>query len=91
MESEIQNEFFKAFDEIDEILSRKTKEERLEYGRTLLRMTIQGQGSIFSMATSMNIVSSPRRVTVDMRMSNTGVRIDSNQYNSSIDSLLIFS
>lgn len=29
--SEIQNEFFKAFDEIDEILSRKTKEERLEY------------------------------------------------------------
>ena len=29
--SEIQNEIFKAFDEIDEILSRKTKEERLEY------------------------------------------------------------
>ena len=29
--SEIQNEFFKAFDEINEILSRKTKEERLEY------------------------------------------------------------
>ena len=29
--SEIKNEFSKAFDEIDEILSRKTKEERLEY------------------------------------------------------------
>ncbi len=29
--SKIQNEFLKAFDEIDEILSRKTKEERLEY------------------------------------------------------------
>lgn len=29
--SEIQNEFFKAFSEIDEILSRKTKQERLEY------------------------------------------------------------
>ena len=29
--SEIQNEFFKAFDEINEILSRKTKEERLKY------------------------------------------------------------
>ena len=29
--SEIQNEFFKTFDEINEILSRKAKEERLEY------------------------------------------------------------
>ena len=29
--SEVLNEFLKAFDEIDEILSRKTKEERLEY------------------------------------------------------------
>ena len=29
--SEIQNEIYKAFDEIDEILSKKTKEERLEY------------------------------------------------------------
>ena len=29
--SKIQKEIYKAFDEIDEILSRKTKEERLEY------------------------------------------------------------
>ena len=29
--NEVQNEIYKAFDEIDEILSRKTKEERLEY------------------------------------------------------------
>lgn len=29
--NEVQNEIYKAFDEIDEILSQKTKEERLEY------------------------------------------------------------
>ena len=29
--NEVQNEIYKAFDEIDEILSKKTKEERLEY------------------------------------------------------------
>ena len=29
--SEVQKEIYKAFDEIDEVLSHKTKEERLEY------------------------------------------------------------
>ena len=29
--NEVQNEIYKAFDEIDEILCQKTKEERLEY------------------------------------------------------------
>ena len=33
--NEVQNEIYKAFDEIDEILSQKTKEERLEYFRKI--------------------------------------------------------
>ena len=38
--SEIKNEFSKVFDAIDEILSQKAKEERLEYfsAKSIIRM-----------------------------------------------------